>query len=435
MKRKTVHFVGSAFYFPANSRCRSTRRGCLGQSHDEGFHRADCGEHPEGGCSLHSQFRHWCGWLFALSLLTPQTVAAQAVYCGAVLTQSVTLTADLDCRATFGNGLTIISSSDISLNCDGHRITGGNAPGSAGVELSDVSRVTVMNCAITGFSEGISVDFGANNAIRRNTADNNSDNGFRVFLSSNNELERNSASSNRDGFGILGSTNNQIRENTVSDNQRAGFSMQGSSGNTVEHNTANNALLGFLSEFGTNNRFAHNTANENNFGFLFNREEQDETILHNTANDNVIGLSTRTSNSVFEHNELRGSVNFGFILSDARIQDGSGTNNLIRGNIVSGSGFNGVLITSSRGNLSMNNIFRDNVAENNGRIARASGFAFTSGGGNFVQDNQSNGNSGFGFADTTTGSGTSGTANTYADNICVDNVLGTSNPPELCDGH
>src|SRR4051812_48505646 len=83
-------------------------------------------------------------------LVGPGTAAAgaPAVRCGATITRSTTLTADLpDCP---GTGL-VIGADGITLDLGGHTISGTNAGGGEGIANDGHGGVQIRNGTISGF--------------------------------------------------------------------------------------------------------------------------------------------------------------------------------------------------------------------------------------------------------------------------------------------
>jgi hypothetical protein len=95
--------------------------------------------------------------VFALGLLAfgAGPALAQALGCGAVVTQDTTLTGDLlDCP---GNGL-VVGADGITIDLNGHTISGqiisGGSPDQVGIENRGHDDVTIRNGTITGFLRG-----------------------------------------------------------------------------------------------------------------------------------------------------------------------------------------------------------------------------------------------------------------------------------------
>jgi hypothetical protein len=82
-----------------------------------------------------------------LALVAP-TVAAAQVSCGQVVTQSATLDADLVCSGSSG---LVIGADGITIDLNGHTISGSLTIGGVGIDLADHDMVTVRNGTLDGF--------------------------------------------------------------------------------------------------------------------------------------------------------------------------------------------------------------------------------------------------------------------------------------------
>jgi len=128
----------------------------------------------------------------------------------------------LDRDITFGGDGFIVKADGVTLDLNGHTITGsgeGSEP-THGVDLDDVNMVTVKNGKILNFSWGISVDFSHNNTITGNTLTNNTRSGMIVSFSDNNAITGNILTNNMDWGMRLGfSGNNFLRDNSMAGNR------------------------------------------------------------------------------------------------------------------------------------------------------------------------------------------------------------------------
>ncbi|HEV2126070.1 MAG TPA: right-handed parallel beta-helix repeat-containing protein, partial [Chloroflexota bacterium] len=168
--------------------------------------------------------------------------AANRVTCGQTITKNTTLFADVGPCA--GNGI-IIGADNITLNLNGHTISGSTGPAdgnAAGVRLPNRTGVTVTGLpgasgkkgTITGFDVGVFINRGSGNTIENlDIIDNTGPadpaaeplpllgDGVAVFYSTNNQILNNLVARNGyyDGITVLGlgSHNNLIRGNTVED--------------------------------------------------------------------------------------------------------------------------------------------------------------------------------------------------------------------------
>ncbi len=101
-----------------------------------------------------------------------------ALSCGAQVTSSVTLTADIGPCPPSSDGIDIVAS-DVRVNLNGHSITGTNSTNNTtsepvGIGLMNVHNVTVKGPGtIQAFDAGVAVNGGDNNTIKRLTVRNN----------------------------------------------------------------------------------------------------------------------------------------------------------------------------------------------------------------------------------------------------------------------
>jgi parallel beta-helix repeat protein len=144
-------------------------------------------------------------------------------------------------------GNIIIAADDVTLDCAGHTVSGpGTGPG---VLLDGRSGVTVQNCQVTGFEEGILILAEAGRSAQNTLAANELfDNvaGVHVIGSSSDVISHNVARDNALwGYSVERSTGELLSRNEATRNQLRGFELRGSSDNRLEYNTAaHNGLLG-----------------------------------------------------------------------------------------------------------------------------------------------------------------------------------------------
>jgi parallel beta-helix repeat protein len=142
-------------------------------------------------------------------------VFAATVGCGDVITTDTTLTADI--TGCMGAGL-IIGADNITLDCAGHSIVGANLsyihygvqmarpPVPPETNIVGVNGVTVQNCDVSSFYNGIYLYNSANNnIIRNNTLHDNTVAGIRLAANiSSNEIYENECYNNSNSGIYLG---------------------------------------------------------------------------------------------------------------------------------------------------------------------------------------------------------------------------------------
>lgn len=181
------------------------------------------------------------------------------------------------------NGKIHIQMDGVTLDCAGHTITSSRAGPGPGIKLHKRSGVTIKNCIVTGFEDGIYLDRSFNNTLTDNTAVGNTARGIFLFASSGNTLTGNMADNNGDrGFSLsTGSSGNALTGNLATANGDAGFIVFSSGDNTLTQNTATGSGQGFaILGASSGNILDGNTSYDNAIGFkVFSN---DNTITQNT---------------------------------------------------------------------------------------------------------------------------------------------------------
>jgi parallel beta-helix repeat protein len=256
--------------------------------------------------------------------ITASPAHAGQVRCGATLTANTTLDRDLlNCP---GDGL-IIGADNITVNLNGHTITGRAHPGSAGIRNVGHTGVKIQDgdfsgLDISGFETGILLKGVRNNLVRglfvegvsfgialvdsdRNTIENNgtmagSTNvcdrvraaGIALFDSDRNWIQENAAELTDFGIVLVNSNHNQVEKNEAAPrdsdgNQCDGVSLFNSKHNEVEKNiTAQNDHDGILVKAGSSGTLiARNVASFNGDDGI-DVDDPATTIRGNTANNN-----------------------------------------------------------------------------------------------------------------------------------------------------
>jgi parallel beta-helix repeat protein len=179
--------------------------------------------------------------LMVTSGLVGTAAAAPAIGCGSVITKSTTITADIGpCP---GTGL-IIAADNITVDLNGHRVTGnpgarGSGPDQAGVVLRQVHGVTLENGTVRGFDAGVLIAGGGRNTVTGVRAIDNVN--YRVVTGRNalpgspgDDLSCDLG----DGIAVVGSFDDRVAGNTLAGNgpYSAVALIDQSAGNTVVGN-------------------------------------------------------------------------------------------------------------------------------------------------------------------------------------------------------
>ncbi|MFC1712146.1 NosD domain-containing protein [Candidatus Poribacteria bacterium] len=306
-----------------------------------------------------------------------------------------------------------IDSSSITLNGNGHTITGNDT--GYGIYLKPgISDVTVENCHIARFTHGIVLDEASYNNLINNTLTGN-DAGYGVYLkhaylkpgpsdvtvkdchitgftqgivlddASYNNLINNTVNNNRDlGIVVFGGSYNNIIGNTANSHDVDGILLvRRCSYNNIIGNTANsNGRYGiFVYYLSHKNILTNNIANSNSHGITFYGSCKQNKITNNTANLNSYGIrlsggcthNNITSNTVNSNTEdgiqLYGQCTYNNVTSNTVNSNtqhgiqlyGQCTHNNITSNTVNSNTQYGIYIDwNSNDNIFYNNNFINN---------------------------------------------------------------------------
>jgi parallel beta-helix repeat protein len=283
---------------------------------------------------------------------------ASHVNCGAVLTEDIQLDSDLvNCP---DDGL-VIGADDITVDLNGHEITGSGSPGSVGIRnegydgvtiedgqilapigldfgfaigilLSGVQDNRVRRLSVSGGSYGIALFDSAANRVRRNGAIGGAANecdtptgvAIALFRSDRNLLLGNSGQLSDFGITLFSSQRNRIQDNEVAPldsdgNQCVGIALfRSSDDNDIEGNVAaNNDHDGILVNGRSDGTLVKaNVATFNGLDDGIDVNNPDTTIVDNTANGNgdlgieaVAGVTDGGGNRASGNGDPRQCVN------------------------------------------------------------------------------------------------------------------------------
>jgi parallel beta-helix repeat protein len=302
---------------------------------------------------------------------------------------------------TTPNGAVWINKSNIILDCNGSLIFGDGTNG-YGIKInSSFTNITVKNCNIQYYSQGISLAGGTYHNITNNNIDNNNAFGMYITSSGYNTISNNNIT-NSPQFGIYLSgeqydtlINNNIRgngldglladceyttiTNNTADNNQYGYHIFSDNNNNLTGNTANNnSDMDYYIEHSSYNTLTNNIANNSDYGFYLDSANYNN-LTSNTAYNNVFNgfrIATSSYNNLIENNETIAAYGFSLTSSfyntlsnnnaNDNTQSGFGLfinsyNNTLQGNRADSNSFNGFHLATSSSNNTLNN----NNATNN----------------------------------------------------------------------
>jgi len=261
-----------------------------------------------------------------LALAAPAAARAAGPACGATITSSVRLTADLrDCPA---DGL-VIGADGITVDLNHHTIDGtGNG---AGVRLTTRHAVRIKNGTIKEFARGIDSLQGTGNVFEGLTSTANRS-GIAVTESTGDTLRLNNLSRNTvTGALIFTSANTKVLGNRVYDNAGNGIAfVEGSTGNLASANDVRGAETGLIIDTSDRNTFALNHVSQSGDGVLVAGDQ-------NTVTGNIIDRAAGC--------ETCGGFGIGIT---------SGTGNQVKANVVTRSASDGINVQAPTTLLALN---------------------------------------------------------------------------------
>jgi len=193
-----------------------------------------------------------------------------------------------------------ITADNITLDCAGFSIIGdGSASSGTGILISGRTGVTIKNCEVSQFRQGIFlVNSNRNMIIENNNVHHNrvfGGAGIRLTNASSNTIDNNLVNSNFEGIFFFGgsSSNNIISNNTVNSNA-AGIDIVGAhTGNQILNNTierSGGSGLGMVSFQGvvSNNLIDSNIISDSRLGGInFSGASNSNTFLNNILKNNL----------------------------------------------------------------------------------------------------------------------------------------------------
>lgn len=191
------------------------------------------------------------------------------INCGDVLTHGITLFYDLlNCE----DGL-IVGADGITIDCNGHTISGrGSENGHEGIAVFNwVSNITIKNCKIKNFRDGIAIINSYNNVIFNNEIF-NSENGVFLHKPSHNLLKNNKIHNNE--YGILlennyfpwgDGINNTLTDNEIYSNIRGGLFSRVIQTSFQNNQIRDNSEYGIKFLYSDENSLLSNTICSNNY--------------------------------------------------------------------------------------------------------------------------------------------------------------------------
>jgi len=188
------------------------------------------------------------------------------------------------------DGVIIIQSDDVVLDCNGAVLIGSNT--GFGIVNTGYHNVTIQNGQLMNYWNGIYLKNVSENTVKNNVVNNNTETGIRLSESTGNTLLSNVVRDNA-WYGIrLGnpSDNNTLINSTLNSNDLSGLYVE-SSWNTIVNNTANNNTFhGFYLDNAHNNYLDNNRAFSNTGDGINLYYSNRNTLVNNIVRENDHGI-------------------------------------------------------------------------------------------------------------------------------------------------
>ncbi len=250
-----------------------------------------------------------------------------------LVNESVTL-----CPGTYSindsgySGVIKINADNLELNCHGATIIG-NGTG-RGIYNVGHKNVTIKNCIVKNYTNGIYLYLAKNNYIRSNIALGNDWSGIYLTNSNNSFVNDNVVGGNHHGIGLFFSNNNFISSNNVSLNNNIGIYLKYSLKNTILNNFANTNAYGIDLHGSSNYNLVSNNTADYNLYFGLSLDTSDSNVLvNNNADYNYYGLFMESAdkNSLKQNNFTHNQYGIRLISGS---KENKATNNLACFNIL-----------------------------------------------------------------------------------------------------
>jgi len=245
--------------------------------------------------------------------------------CGDTIIEDTILNADMECADTHG---IVIGADGITLDCNGHSITGNKNGG--GIYIDGHDNVIIKNCIIDSFYFGISFYDVNGGEITDNIVTNNGFLGIHIWRSSNNRISNNNINENILGIDLLQtSSNNFISNNNINNNHAGifvdcGYGFDRSSFNTISSNYIAKNKIGIKLNRNTwNNIISKNiiTSNDEYGIHLWEDSVKYTTIFNNEISYN--GLITEKEGLYIESSQNNSIYNNNFFDNFIQARDDS----------------------------------------------------------------------------------------------------------------
>ena len=208
----------------------------------------------------------------------------------------------------------VVERNNIIIDGNGYTVQGNNSGNlyaydeSDGLNLTDISNVTIENTNIENFQNGIFLLGSNNNVISGNNATANVVGIFLDFSSNNNDISGNNATANRQyGMYIQYSSSNTVSGNDATANTDYGIEVNNCSNNTVVGNNVIGSYYGIFLYSSSNSTVSGNVVRSNSNYGIYLEGSSNNIVISNNATGNseyCIYIDTSSDNDILENNTV-----------------------------------------------------------------------------------------------------------------------------------
>jgi parallel beta-helix repeat protein len=226
-----------------------------------------------------------------------------------------------------------VSTDIVTLDCNGFSITGDGS--GTFFNSNGWNNLTVKNCTITNFSNGIIISNSALNIVADNTIDTMGNYGISFGNANRSTIINNVIEDAPNGINIQSCGSDYLINNTVHTSPNIGIYLDGANNNVLDGNTVYNSQHGiYASTNAMGNTLQNNNLSNNTNGIYFS------TASNNNIIDNTIDLNSNTG-IYFE----------------------TATDNIILDNNITNTGSEGIYTVRSTGNNISGNYIYNSIAD------------------------------------------------------------------------
>ncbi|MEM5771961.1 MAG: NosD domain-containing protein [Candidatus Aenigmatarchaeota archaeon] len=265
------------------------------------------------------------------------------------------LTSDLTGTQNNYNVCININASDVILDCNAKSIIGNNE--GKGIFSISKNNITIKNCLISNYEDGIELISTSNALIINNSILNNNDDGLDLDMSSSFiNATQNTFYNNSYGVVLTNVENSNIFNNTFILNINASVAIYSNSEtNYIFSNDISSSIIGIGTWLVNSNQIYENFITNTSIG-IFSLTSNLSLISENNISNSIIGIYLNESyNNIFDNNFISNTNSYGIYFYNS-------SNNFIINSTVSNCSY-GIYLTGTNYNFVENNTVSNTISD------------------------------------------------------------------------